>query len=155
MLRWGLVAPWTKAPLINAKSETAFDKPIFRSAMRLRRCLIPASGFYEWKTTGKTNQPHLFQLRDKGLLAFAGIWDGEAVAILTTAANDLVRPLHERMPLILPTGVYGRWLDPALQDPEALRPLLAAYPAESMTASPVGSFVNNARNEGPECIAPA
>jgi putative SOS response-associated peptidase YedK len=155
MMRWGLVAPWTKAPLINARSETAFDKPAFRSALRLRRCLIPASGFYEWKTTGKTKQPHLFQLRDKDLLAFAGIWDVEAAAIMTTAANDLVRPLHERMPVILPPDAYGRWLDPALQDAEALRPMLTAYPAEEMAVVPVGPRVNNARNEGPECIRPA
>jgi putative SOS response-associated peptidase YedK len=155
LLRWGLVEPWTKAPLINARSETAFDKPAFRSAMLRRRCLVPASGFYEWKAAGKVRQPHLFQLRDGGLTAFAGIWDGEAVAVLTTAANDLVRPLHDRMPVILAPDAYGRWLDPASQDAEALRPLLAAYPADGMTASPVGSFVNNARHEGPECMSPA
>jgi putative SOS response-associated peptidase YedK len=155
MLRWGLSASWTKAPLFNARAETAADKPVFRSALRLRRCLVPSSGFYEWKQAGKAKQPHLFQLRDKALFAFAGIWDGEAVAVLTTAANDLVRPLHERMPVILPPDAYGRWLDPALQDPEALRQMLSAYPAEAMTASPVGSFVNSARNEGPECMAPA
>jgi putative SOS response-associated peptidase YedK len=93
-------------------------------------------------------------LSDKGLLAFAGIWDGEA-AILTTEANDLVSPLHDRMPVILPPDAYARWLDPALQTTEALRPLLTAYPAEEMTFFPVGPRLNNARNEGPECMAPA
>jgi putative SOS response-associated peptidase YedK len=155
MLRWGLVAPWTKAPLINARSETVFEKSAFRAAMLRRRCLVPTSGFYEWKDVGKSKQPYLFQLRDGGLTAFAGIWDGEAVTVLTTAANDLVSPLHDRMPVILPSEDYGRWLEPALQDAEALRPMLTAYPAEEMTVLPVGPRVNNARNEGPECMAPA
>jgi putative SOS response-associated peptidase YedK len=92
MLRWGLVAAWTKAPLINARSETVFEKSAFRAAMLRRRCLVPSSGFYEWKAVGKLRHPHLFQLRDGGLTAFAGIWEGEAVAFLTMAANDLVRP---------------------------------------------------------------
>jgi putative SOS response-associated peptidase YedK len=119
--------------------------------------------FYEWKATGKAKQPYLIRLRDGGLMAFAGTWerwqgeDGavESVAILTTAANELMRPLHDRMPVILPPSDYERWLDAGEEDPEALRPLLTAYPSEALTACPVGPLVNNARHEGPECIRPA
>jgi putative SOS response-associated peptidase YedK len=128
-LRWGLIAPWAKDAkhaAINARAETAADKPTFRHAFRKRRCLIPADAFYEWQKVGRHKQPYLFKLRDGEPFAFAGIWeawngpDGEALescAILTTEANELVRSVHERMPVILDPRHYAEWLDPGLTDP--------------------------------------
>jgi putative SOS response-associated peptidase YedK len=165
-LRWGLVPPWardTKIAPINAKAETAADKPTFRHAFRNRRCLIPADGFYEWQKAGRPKQPYLFKLRDGGPFAFAGVWErwqgpnGEAVescAILTTSANELVRPVHERMPVILDPCLYGEWLDPGLTEPALFRDWLRPYPSDSMTAYPVSPFVSDARREGPECAGP-
>jgi putative SOS response-associated peptidase YedK len=166
-LKWGLVPSWSKdgklAP-INAMSETAATKPMFRSAMKRRRCLLPADGFYEWLRTGKAKQPFHFHVRDGKLFGLAGIWetwhkpsDGEVVetvAILTTEANELVRPAHNRMPVILQPQYYDEWLDPKLQDVAALQPMLRPYPAEEMEARPVSDYVNNARHEGPECLDP-
>jgi putative SOS response-associated peptidase YedK len=167
-LRWGLVPAWTDDPaignrLINAGAETAADKPSFRSAFRHRRCLVLADGFYEWQKLGSRKQPHYFRLRDGKPFAFAGLWnrwegaDGplETCTLLTTQANDLARPVHERMPVILPQGDYDRWLDPAVQKPEMFVPLLRPYRAEDMEGYPVGWAVNNPRNDGPKCIEPA
>jgi putative SOS response-associated peptidase YedK len=165
-LRWGLIASWAKdakhAP-INARSETAADKPFFRHALRKRRCLIPADGFYEWQKVGRHKQPYLFKLRGGGPFAFAGLWkvwhspDGEALescAILTTEANDLMRPIHDRMPCILDPRHYAGWLDPGLTDPALLLPWLRPYPSEVMTAFPVRDFVHDPRNEGIACVMP-
>jgi putative SOS response-associated peptidase YedK len=167
-LRWGLVPPWAAdpgagPPLINARAETAAAKPSFRSAFRQRRCLVPADGFYEWVGRAGKRQPIHFRLRDGRPFAFAGLWERwqapggpavESCAVLTTAANHLVRPVHDRMPVILePTG-YEAWLDPAVRDPAALAVWLRPFPAEAMTACPVGSWVSNPRNEGPACLAP-
>ena len=167
-LRWGLVVPWakdTKVAPINARSETAADKPLFRAALRKRRCLVPASGFYEWLALagGKRKQPYCFRPGDERPWAFAGLWerwqgpDGlvESCAILTTAANELVRPVHDRMPVILPRQHWGAWLDPQAQDAGGLVPLLRPYPADAMLAYPVGLLVNNPKNDGPRCLAPA
>jgi putative SOS response-associated peptidase YedK len=165
MLRWGFVPSWSKdgkiSP-INAMSETVADKPMFRSAFKKRRCLFVASGFYEWLKEGKKKLPLHFRLRSGGPLAFAGIWEtwhdaeGEAVetcAILTTAANELVRPTHDRMPVILKPDYFRQWLDPAEQDKNALAHLLQPYPADEMTAVPASEYVNNARHEGDACLA--
>jgi putative SOS response-associated peptidase YedK len=168
MLRWGLVPPWSADPgtgplLINARAETAADKPSFRAALRARRCLVPADGFYEWVRQAGKKQPIHFRLRDGRPFAFAALWelwsgpDGEVVescAILTTGANELVRQAHDRMPVILGPDAFGPWLDPAVRDPAALAAWLRPYPADAMTACPVGSWVNNPRNEGPACLAP-
>jgi putative SOS response-associated peptidase YedK len=167
-LRWGLVPAWAAdlsggSRLINARSETAASKPAFRSAFRQRRCLILADGFYEWAPqTGGRKQPYYFRLRDGLPFAFAGLWEHwarggpavESCALLTTEANDLVRPLHERMPVILPRECFGRWLDPDCKAVPELEALLRPYPAEAMTGYPVSARVNNPRNEGPLCAAP-
>jgi putative SOS response-associated peptidase YedK len=169
MTRWGLIPSWANDAnmgykCINARSETAAAKPAFRSAFRHRRCLIPANGFFEWQKHGKKKQPFLFQLRDQPLFAFAGLWerwsgplgDGrETFSILTTEANELVRPMHERMPVILPAEYHADWLDPKTAAHQWLQTVLRPYPAEAMQAGPVSTWVNDARHEGPECIRPA
>jgi putative SOS response-associated peptidase YedK len=163
--RWGLIPAWAKDPaignqLINAQAETAATKPAFRAAFRKRRCLILADGFYEWKKEGRHKQPYYIRLRDGRPFAFAGLWElwdgpgGTAIdscTILTATPNDLLRPLHHRMAVILPPGDYARWLDPGIQDPEVLQPLLRPYPAEEMTAYPVGTVVNNPAHDTPSC----
>ena len=174
MLRWGLIPAWAREPnigykLINARSETAAQKPSFRAAWRNRRCLIPADGFYEWKREGKTRQPWLFEMRDAAPFAFAGLWEqwripegaaltgslaerspGDAVetcTILTTAANETVAPVHGRMPVILPRDAYGPWL-------AGEEVPLAPYPADAMTAHPVSMHVNRPANDDPACVQP-
>jgi putative SOS response-associated peptidase YedK len=165
-LKWGFVPSWSKdgkiAP-INAMSETVAEKPMFRAAFKKRRCLLPATGFYEWVRSGKKKQPYHFRLRSGGPAGLAGIWetwhdpeDGEiveTVAILTTEANEVVRPAHNRMPVILPPDRHASWLDPAVQDVAALEVMLQPYPPEAMEAVAVSDYVNNARHEGPECLA--
>lgn len=172
--RWGLVPAWSKVfkgGWINARSETAAEKPSFRTALRCRRCLIPADGFYEWTGSGKTRQPYWIYLRERTLsgwrkrsvFAFAGIWerwqgpDGSVVetcAILNTTANPLMQVLHERMPVILPAEAYDDWLDPSVQDPHLLLPLLRPYPSELMVAYPVSTHVNSPSHEDPACQEP-
>jgi putative SOS response-associated peptidase YedK len=163
-LRWGLVPSWSRdakqAP-INARSETAADKPTFRHSFRKKRCLIPADGFFEWVALGGRKQPYYFHPPDGRLWAFAGLWehwqgpDGpvESCCILTTAANELVRPVHDRMPMILPRQDWEAWLGPAVQEAGALLPLLRPYPADAMRAYPVSLLVNNPRNDRPACGA--
>ncbi len=174
MLRWGLIPAWAKDPaiawkLINARSETAAQKPSFRAAYRHRRCLIPADGFYEWRREGKPRQPWLFGLTDGAPFAFAGLWErwtvpagaaltgslaersqGDAVetcTILTTAANETVAPVHGRMPVILPRDAYDPWL--AGEDVP-----LPPFPANDMTAWPVSMLVNRPANDDPRCVEP-
>jgi putative SOS response-associated peptidase YedK len=169
-LRWGLVPSWMKevptdAPLINARAETAMDKPAFRAAFRRRRCLIPADGFYEWQTRdGGGKQPWYVTLETGEPFAFAGLWehwqgaDGselESCALLTTEPNALMRPIHRRMPVILRPRDHDLWLDPREQDPDHLRPLLAPYAGNDMIAHPVSRHVNNPRHDDERCIAPA
>jgi len=174
MLRWGLIPHWAKdaamaAKMINARSETAMTKPAFRDAFRRRRCLVPADGFYEWRMEEGRKQPFRIGMKGGAPFAFAGLWESwsatadgygfsrgdtvESVAILTTEANDKLRPIHPRMPVILPPGAFDRWLDPA-NDAEDAGSLLGPYPAEPMAFYRVGGAVNNARNDDPACIAP-
>jgi putative SOS response-associated peptidase YedK len=165
-LRWGLIPSWAKdgklAP-INAGSETAADKPTFRNAMRKRRCLVAANGFYEWVKTGKQRQPFAFSLQDDKPFAFAALWESwagpsgdiETCCLLTTTANDLVKPAHDRMPVILERPYFEQWLDPAEQNAEALSWMLRPYRADAMRAWPVGSLVNNACNDDARCLEPA
>ncbi len=168
-LRWGLVPSWSRDPkagnrLINARSETVENMPAFRAAFRRRRCLIPADGFYEWRAVEgrKAKQPYYISLKGGGPFAFAGLWEQwhpeqenlQTCTILTTEVNVLVRPLHERMPVILPPEAYDLWLDPATVAPERLQPLLRQYPAQAMVAHPVGARVNSPRHDGPDCILP-
>jgi putative SOS response-associated peptidase YedK len=165
-LRWGLVPGWAKDPaigsrLINARAETATEKPAFRAAMRQRRCLIAADGFYEWQGSGRTKQAYFIRLRDDRPFAFAGLWEAwegpdhsmlETCTLLTTGPNDIIRPIHDRMPVILPPAAYSEWLDPAVDDPRRLSPLLVPYAGERMEAYPVGHFVNSPSHDSPGCI---
>jgi putative SOS response-associated peptidase YedK len=167
LMRWGLIPSWAGdlkigASLINARAETAAEKPAFRSAMKRRRCLIPADGFYEWRKAGKTKQPIYIRRADDQPFAFAGLWERwskqgepiESCTILTTAANDLLRPLHDRMPVILSPNDYGVWLDRQSTEPTKLAYLFEPCPVDELTAYPVNPVVNNARNETAECIQP-
>src|SRR5580704_6621758 len=169
LLRWGLVPSWAKdmkigASLINARADTIATKPSFRTAFKRRRCLIPADGFYEWKKgEGKTKQPFYIRLKKDYPFAFAGLWehwegpDNSAIdscTIVTTDANETLRTLHDRMPVILREEDYDRWLDPKIQDPTELGELLKPYSSEEMTAFPISTLVNNARNEAAQCIEP-
>lgn len=168
LAQWGLVPSWTQDPghaprPINARSETAAEKPTFRDAFRYRRCLIPADGFYEWATRDSKKQPMRFAMQDGHLFAFAGLWerwkgpDGtilETATILTTEANGLIRSVHDRMPVILAPAAYEAWLNPAQHNPAALMPLLSPYPAPEMQVYPVSPKVNAVSSEGPELIAP-
>lgn len=167
--RWGLIPPWAKEPsigyrMINARSETVAEKPSFRNAFRRRRCLVPADGFYEWRPEGRRKIPYRFRLRDGSLFALAGLWEtwtppdgGEPITsctVLTTDANDVVAPVHHRMPVIIPPDHYDTWLDPE-EEPEALQALLSPYPPDAMEGYAVSPEVNSARNDYPELIEPA
>ena len=168
LLRWGLIPSWSKDPaignrLINARAETASQKPSFRNAFNRRRCLIPASGFYEWQRRELRKQPFYIRMHDGRPFAFAGLWDRwespdkgviESCTILTTATNALLAPIHDRMPVILPPGKYDRWLDPSLQDPDSLAPLLVPFPPEDMIAFPVSPRVNAPSTDDEGRIAP-
>jgi putative SOS response-associated peptidase YedK len=168
LLRWGLIPSWSKDPaignrLINARAETVQEKPSFRNAFRRHRCLIPANGFYEWQRQERGKQPYFVRMRDERIFAFAGLWDRwespddgviETCAILTTAANAVLAPIHGRMPVILPQAEYARWLDPALKDPDSLSPLLVPFPPEEMLAIPVSPRVNAPSTDDEKCIAP-
>ncbi len=167
--RWGLIPSWTKADkigkfsLINARSETVAEKPSFKASFRRRRCLILTDGFYEWSksTTGKGKTPYYFTLRDQTPFAFAGLWDiwhspeGDplrSACILTTTPNDLVKPIHDRMPVILQPESYTDWLKPEEGRSDDFQPLLVPYPAELMQAYPVSTYVNSPKNNSPQCI---
>jgi putative SOS response-associated peptidase YedK len=167
IVRWGLIPAWAKEPgamplLINARAETAATKPAFRAALRRRRCLVPADGFYEWQTQGKQKQPYHMRRRDGQPFALAGLWERwegpegciDSCALLTTTANELMSPIHDRMPVILDPHQFDLWLDPGVQDVELLQDLLRPYPSEVMQAYPVPTLVNNARNDDPQCVLP-
>jgi putative SOS response-associated peptidase YedK len=160
-----LIPSWAKdksigAKLINARGDTVADKPTFRSAFKSRRCLIPADGFFEWQKTGSKKQPYYVTLRNGGPFAFAGLWerwhgdegDVQSCSIVTTDANKLMRPLHDRMPVI--PKDYAAWLDQTPRPKEELLSLLRPFPNEAMQAVPVSTTVNNPRNQGPGCIEP-
>ncbi|MGD8725986.1 MAG: SOS response-associated peptidase, partial [Gemmatimonadales bacterium] len=165
---WGLIPSWAKDPtignrMINARAETVATKPAFEGAFKHRRCLIPADGFYEWQKTGSRKQPYYIGRRDGSVFAFAGLWERwadeghdpiETFTIITTTPNDLLAPIHDRMPVILPTDRYDEWLDPANTETEALQSLLGPAPAADLTATPVSTYVNSPHNEGPECVRP-
>lgn len=168
MLRWGLVPSWAEDPeigarMINARSETAPEKPSFRRAFRGRRCLIAADGFYEWKRENGGKQPYYFRMQDGRPFAFAGLWEswdkgGEGAlrtcAILTTRANSVLEGIHDRMPVILPPGAYNAWLDPDA-DREELGELMIPYPGDDLEAYAVSRFVNSPRNNDERCVEPA
>jgi putative SOS response-associated peptidase YedK len=162
LMGWGLIPSWAKDPaigakLINARSETVAEKPSFRAAFKYRRCLIPADGFYEWqKTQQGTKQPFYFSMAGNAVFAFAGLWESwndiETCTILTTSANGLVQPIHDRMPVILSPENYGRWLDPNIQGGQLLSDLLRPFSDAFMHATPVSTRVNSAKIDDALCI---
>lgn len=168
LVRWGLIPSWAKDPsigsrMINARCETAHEKPAFRGALSTRRCIIPASGFFEWSTTPKGKFPYYIRMKDGSPLAIAGIWDSwkspdgeiiETCAILTTVSNRLVQPLHERIPVLLHLSEYDLWLDREVTNPEKLHSLYQPYPPDLMEMYRVSPLVNNVRNDSPDCIEP-
>ena len=167
VLRWGLVPPWAKdvrgaARMINARAETAAEKPAFRQALARRRCIVPASLFYEWRRPAHgPKEPHAIALADGAPLGLAALWEhwrgSESAqglftcAILTTRSNDLMATLHDRMPVILPPASYEAWLAPDAGPPKGFD---APYPAGAMRAWPVSSRVNSVANDGPDLAAP-
>ncbi|MGA3306634.1 MAG: SOS response-associated peptidase [Stellaceae bacterium] len=171
-LRWGLIPSWAKdakfaSSLINARAETLAEKPAFAAAFRKRRCLVLADGFYAWTGEDEAKQPYLIARRDGGAFAFAGLWerwtpkaDGkespyvDSFTIVTTEANDFLRPLHPRMPVILPETHRAIWLDPDAS-PESLKPLLAPTAEDLLRYYPVSKRVNSARIDEPDLAAPA
>jgi putative SOS response-associated peptidase YedK len=166
LLRWGLIPAWASDPsignrLINARSETVAEKPAFRNALARRRCLVAADGFFEWKAEGKSKQPYFIHFSDDRPFAFAGLWECwegpdhsriESCTILTTEANELMRPIHDRMPVIVPKSDYAAWLDSKRQDARTLLSLLAPYAGVGLEAFPVSQTVNNPRHDVPECV---
>lgn len=168
---WGLVPSWAKDPsignkMINARAETLQEKPSFRSAFRRRRCLILADGFFEWRQDAgaKTKTPMYIRLKSEKPFALAGLWerwdspDGSKIlscTIITTEPNELMRPIHNRMPVILPESAYPAWMSPEEVDPAILQPLLVPFSAEAMLAYPISRLVNSPENDVPEVIRPA
>ncbi|HZO31671.1 MAG TPA: SOS response-associated peptidase [Chloroflexota bacterium] len=166
-MRWGFQPAWMRTdgqrpPPINARSESLLDRPMFRGAVAHGRCLIPADGFYEWMAIpgSKTKQPMYIRLKGGELFAFAGLYVqgpndvGETCVIVTTAANDALAPIHERMPVILERDAEMRWLDPDLEDGQAALSYLQPVAPERFESYPVSSLVSSYRNQGPELIAP-
>ncbi len=168
VMRWGLVPSWAKDTkigyqMINARSEGIEQKPAFRKPLRDRRCIIPASGFYEWLKSGSRKIPYHFQLKSGELFGFAGLYDIytdadgnklKTYTIITTAANDVVGPIHDRMPVMLLPEAEAIWLDPDLHDPAKLLELLQPYPPELMESYSVSTQVNKPQNDGPELLEP-
>jgi putative SOS response-associated peptidase YedK len=168
LVRWGLLPSWVKDPeafklLINARGESVADKPAFRAAMRRRRCLIPADGFYEWRATGKAKQPYYIRRKDGAAFAFAGLWETwtgpsgeelETAAIVTTQANRTLAPIHERMPVIVPEQAFDLWLDAASVDAEAAAALIAPAPDDLLEAFAVSTAVNRVANDNAALIEP-
>lgn len=168
LMRWGLIPSWSKdasgaAKMINARSETAHLLPAFRDAMKLRRCLVPADAFYEWKRTNTTKQPFCFEVNNGKLFAFAGLWEGwrdpgeqwiRSCSILTTTPNVVTSTVHDRMPVILEEDNYDLWLDPGVTDVDAISSLLKPYDARLMRSYPVSSRINQVANDDETCAAP-
>ena len=167
-MRWGLIPSWATdmsvgARMINARAESAAEKPAFRDALQKRRCLVPADGFFEWKKLGKGTQPYCFTLADDSVFAFAGIWDRwrgpdeqwiKTFSILTTTPNAVTSDVHDRMPVILRPEDYDIWLDPGFTKLDGLAGLLKPLEAKLMKKYPVSVRVSDVRNDDAECAAP-
>jgi putative SOS response-associated peptidase YedK len=165
LMKWGLLPHWAKdasgaARTINARSETAAEKPAFRDPLKFRRCLIPGDGFYEWKRTGTSKQPFCFEVNDGELFAFAGLWDGwkdaegqwvKTCSILTTVPNALTATVHDRMPVILDRESYDLWLDPGMTNVQVISELLKPYDARLMRSYPISTRINHVANDDEEC----
>ena len=168
LMRWGLIPSWAKdssvaASMINARSETASTKPPLRDALKSRRCLVPADGFYEWMRTGKTKQPYCFEVREGELFALAGIWDRwkepsgqwvKSCSILTTTPNAVTSAVHDRMPVILDPDAYESWLDPGMTNVAEASELLKPYDAQLMRCFPVSTRINHVANDDEGCSRP-
>ena len=171
--KWGLVPTWAKDPamgnrMINLRAETVSEKPSFKRLLAKRRCILPADGFYEWKDMGKgrRKQPFFLRHRDGDVLALAGLWDVwkpkddeeadwlRTCSIITTSPNAVMKPIHDRMPVVLPPDAWERWLDESNQDVESLAKLLVPAPDDLLVAHPVTTEVNNVANEGERLIEP-
>jgi putative SOS response-associated peptidase YedK len=165
--KWGLIPSWAEDPkigsrMLNARAETLTEKPSFRIPLAKRRCLIPADGFYEWKREGRAKQPFYFHRKDDALFAFAGLWEEwhgpqgpvRSVTVITTTANEVTAPVHDRMPVIVQPESEAFWLDMSVPVSEDLLSVLQPYPAEWMEAYPVSPMVNSAAVDDAECIVP-
>lgn len=166
-LRWGLIPSWSKDPaiaykLLNARAETVDEKPSFKNAFSSRRCLIPADGYYEWKTVGKQKLPSYFHLKDNRPFAFAGLWESwsqegktlETCCIITTNANPLAASIHDRMPVIVKPENFSLWLGESAGTKSQLKALLSPYAEDDFERVEVGVYVNNVKNQGVECVRP-
>jgi len=165
LAKWGLVPHWSKEPrlkysTINARAETVAEKPVYRTPFKTRRCIVPATGFYEWKASLDYKTPYNIHTKDGHTMAFAGLWDHwgntpedgfDSFSIIVTQANDSVAPIHDRMPVILSAETYGTWLDPANTDTASLSTLLAPY-SGALATTEVSRRVNSPRNEDPRCL---
>ena len=168
LVRWGLTPSWVRDPrafslLINARGESVLDKPAFRAAMRYRRCLVPADGFYEWRREGERKRPYFVRLKAGGLMAFAGLWEAwsgpngeemETAAIVTTAANRSLRPIHDRMPVIVPQDAFDLWLNCREVDATTAAALIAPAPDDLLEVFEVSTAVNRTANDSPALIDP-
>lgn len=165
-MRWGLIPSWADDPkigsrLINARAETVATKPAFRAAFKQRRCLMLADGFFEWQKAGGKKQPFHIRLKDGAPFAFAALWEQwhapedkviDSCALVTTEASDLIKPIHDRMPVILDREACARWLDPTASKPEEI---LRPFRSEALIACPIGTWVNDARHDDPRCLEDA
>jgi putative SOS response-associated peptidase YedK len=168
LIRWGLIPSWAKDPsgvagMINARSETAAAKPAFRDALKSRRCLVPADGFYEWARAVRTKQPYCFEVNEGELFAFAGLWERwkdpsgnwiKSCSILTTTPNAVTSAVHDRMPVILNPDNYDLWLNPGFTDVTVMSEMLKPYDARLMRSYPVSMRINHAANDDEECAKP-
>ncbi len=167
-MRWGLVPFWAKdvkigSRMINARGETVAEKPAFRASFRSKRCLMPATGFYEWRREGKSKTPMLIRLKGGGYFSMAGLYDRwkdpdgnwlSSCTIITTGPNELMSPIHDRMPVILPEEAEAAWINLEVDSADELKPLIRPFPAASMEAFEVSAAVNSSKNQGPELIEP-
>ncbi len=169
-LKWGLIPHWAKDPhigsrMINARAETLCEKPSFREAFKSRRCIIPASGFYEWQKKGADGkQPYFFYLKEKDVFGFAGLWESwidqttgqeiDTCTIITTEANELLKPVHDRMPVILKSESYEQWLDAKEKDTDKMQKMLVPFPADEMASHAVSKSVNVPSADSEELIKP-
>ncbi|MBT2677925.1 SOS response-associated peptidase [Bacillus sp. ISL-35] len=166
-MRWGLIPFWADDEkigyrMINARAETVDEKASFKQALKQRRCLILADGFYEWKKEGKQKQPYRFSLKNRKPFAFAGLWESwnkgdrsiTSCTIITTNPNEVTEKVHDRMPVILPENKIGMWLDTSIENTDELKKLLVPYEAGQMDSYTVSTEINSAKNEGKALIAP-
>ncbi|MBM7645894.1 putative SOS response-associated peptidase YedK [Scopulibacillus daqui] len=164
-LKWGLIPAWTKDPkagykMINARAETIDEKPAYRRLLKRRRCIIPADSFFEWRKANDKKIPMRIKMKDDSIFSFAGLWDRwenngqmiQSCTIITTAPNDLMKNIHDRMPAILSKDAESAWLDRSIDDEDCLKSLLTPYDANQMEAYEVSTLVNSPKNDVEEVI---